>query len=316
MTDASGSPAPEGVLPEWIAPEWIAIDWGTSNLRVWAMNGDAVLATAASDSGMGALERDQFEPALLDLIAPWLPVNNARVVCVACGMVGARQGWIEAPYTAVPCAVPPPGFTRAPTTWPGLDVHIVPGLSQARPADVMRGEETQIAGFLAQNPGWDGVLCLPGSHTKWVHLSAGEVISFVTVMTGELFAAIAGHTVLRHSIAAEGWDADAFGAALDETLSRPERLAANLFSLRAEGLLHAMPADTARARLSGLLVGAELAAAKPYWLGQQIAVIGAGTLAQLYVTALAAQGAPARAVDGTGITLAGLTAAYARLSAN
>ncbi len=297
-----------------VTPDWIAIDWGTSNLRVWAMGADgAVRATAASDRGMGSLAPGAFEAALLELIAPWLPLG-APMTAVACGMVGARQGWIEAPYATVPCPATPPGFVTAPTVTPGLTVHIVPGLRQDRPADVMRGEETQIAGYLAQNPGWDGVLCLPGTHTKWAQISAGEVVSFLTVMTGDLFAAISGHTVLRHSIATDGWDDDAFAGGLTDTLSRPERLAANLFSLRAEGLLHDMTGDVARARLSGLLIGAELAAAKPWWLGQDIVVIGAGHLARLYVAALAAQNVPARAVNGDGITLAGLRAAHARLT--
>ncbi len=96
-------------------------------------------------------------------------------------------------------------------------------------------------------------------------------------------------------------------------MSRPERLAARLFSLRAEGLLNDMPGTAARAHLSGLLIGAELAAAKPYWLGQQIAVIGDSRLSKLYVDALAAQAAPATQVNAATITLAGLTAAYQRL---
>jgi len=96
-------------------------------------------------------------------------------------------------------------------------------------------------------------------------------------------------------------------------MSRPERLAANLFSLRAEGLLHDMTPDIARSRLSGLLIGAELAGARPYWLGQQIAVIGAGHIAGLYVKALGLQGAPATQVQSDSVTLAGLIAAYRRL---
>ncbi|MDO7725283.1 MAG: 2-dehydro-3-deoxygalactonokinase, partial [Loktanella sp.] len=98
-----------------------------------------------------------------------------------------------------------------------------------------------------------------------------------------------------------------------DAMARPERLAARLFSLRAEGLLNGMQNGTAKARLSGLLIGAELTGAKPYWLGQQIAVIGAGGLCSLYVRALAAQSAPATQVKGDAITLAGLTAAFKRL---
>ena len=89
-------------------PDWIAVDWGTSNVRAWAMAADgAVLAEAGSDRGMGTLARDAFEGALLDLIGPW--IAGGPVPVVACGMVGARQGWVEAPYAAVPCPPLPPG---------------------------------------------------------------------------------------------------------------------------------------------------------------------------------------------------------------
>ena len=111
----------------------------------------------------------------------------------------------------------------------------------------------------------------------------------------------------------DNWDSDAFDAGVNDAISRPERIAARLFSLRAEGLVNNMQNGTARASLSGLLIGAELAGAKPYWLGQQIAVIGAGNLTSLYVRALALQSAPATQVKGDAITLAGLTAAYRRL---
>jgi len=290
-------------------PDWIAVDWGTSNMRAWAMTSSGtVLADVRSDQGMGGLAPDAFAPALRQAIAGW---DHTEVPIIACGMVGARQGWIEAPYAATPCTATPDGFTKPDAG--DLDVHIIAGVMQANPVDVMRGEETQIAGFLARNKNWDGVICLPGTHTKWVHISADEIVSFQTYMTGDLFAAIAGHTVLRHSVTADGWDDSAFDAGVADAMDRPERLAARLFSLRAEGLLNAMPNAAARARLSGLLIGAELAGAKPYWIGQQIAVIGAGGLSALYVRALAAQSAPATQVKGDAITLAGLTAAYRRL---
>ena len=291
-----------------IKADWIAVDWGTSNMRAWAMSASGtVLAEGATDKGMGRLTPAEFEPTLIEVAGSWI---DGPTTVIACGMVGAKQGWTEAPYTAVPCAAMGSNFVTAPTQNPDLSVHIIPGVSQASPADVMRGEETQIAGFLARNPGWDGVICLPGTHTKWVHVSANEIVSFQTCMTGELFATISKHTVLRHSVAGDGWDQAAFDGGLADAMARPERMAANLFSLRAQGLLDGLSNDAARARLSGLLIGAELAASKPYWLGQQIAVIGAGGLSKLYVNALAAQSAPATQVNGSAITLAGLTAAY------
>ena len=292
-----------------ILPDWIAVDWGTSNLRAWAMSSaDRPLATAQSDSGMARLSGPAaFEPALLDLIRPWL--GSRPLTAIACGMVGARQGWREAPYARAPCPPLSAALVPAPTTTPGLTVLIIPGVAQDDPADVMRGEETQIAGYLRQTAGRDGILCLPGTHTKWVRLASGRIETFRTVMTGELFATLSTQTVLRHSVATEGWDDDAFAAALAEGLARPGDLTARLFGLRAESLLHGARPETARARLSGLLIGAELATTRAFWQGAGVTIIGAGTLARLYQSALKAQGARAQTADATAITLAGLTAA-------
>jgi 2-dehydro-3-deoxygalactonokinase len=294
--------------------DWIGADWGTTNLRVWAMDRlGGVLARAESENGMGALDQAGFEPALLSLIGTWLP--SARVTpVIACGMVGSRQGWVEAPYVAVPCAPGGAGRLVGPPVRDGrIAVHVVRGLKQDDPADVMRGEETQIAGFLSARPQFDGVLCLPGTHSKWARISAGEVVSFQTFMTGEMFALLSGQSVLRHGVAGEGWDEAAFAEGVSAAISRPEALAARLFRIRAEGLLRGLAPDAARARLSGLLIGAELAAARPYWLGQEVAVIGAKALGRAYVRALALQGLAASLQDVEAMTLAGLAAARANL---
>jgi 2-dehydro-3-deoxygalactonokinase len=178
----------------------------------------------------------------------------------------------------------------------------------------MRGEETQIAGFLHLNPNWDGVICLPGTHSKWVHVSAGEIVSFRTFMTGELFDVISTGTVLRHSLGGEDLDDATFATAVSDTLSRPEKFAANLFSLRAANLLAGQRPAVARAQLSGSLIGLELAAARPYWLGQNVALIGANRLTALYESALKEQGIPVLITDAAPVTLAGLSATYKALN--
>lgn len=295
--------------------EWIAIDWGTTNLRAWAMGPGGVLAEAVSDDGMGRLDRDGFEPALLRLVSPWLQ-DGGRTDVVACGMVGSRQGWFEAPYRSVPCTpLDPDTMVAAPTRDARLSVRLVPGLKQAAPADVMRGEETQIAGVLAMSPGYDGIICLPGTHSKWSHVSAGEVVSFQTFLTGEMFALLSQASVLRHGMAGDGWDEAAFDEGLSDALSRPERIGAKLFGIRAEGLIAGLSAAAARARLSGLLIGMELAAARPYWLGQAVTLVGSEGLARSYARALRTQGVEPRLVSGTEAVLAGLQAARARVTA-
>ncbi|NNE53612.1 MAG: 2-keto-3-deoxy-galactonokinase, partial [Sulfitobacter sp.] len=116
-----------------ITPDWIALDWGTSNLRGWAMRGSEVLATAQSSDGMGTLERQDFAPALARLVAAWEVDEGTPII--ACGMVGARQGWVEAPYRRVPAT--PLGGEMAIIREGGFSVGVVPGLRQDNPADVM-----------------------------------------------------------------------------------------------------------------------------------------------------------------------------------
>ncbi|MFW8596077.1 2-dehydro-3-deoxygalactonokinase [Cribrihabitans neustonicus] len=293
---------------------WVAADWGTSNLRAWVMDGAGeVIAALTSDRGMGSLKPAEFEPVLLDLIAPYFADRTLPVII--CGMAGARQGWVEAPYASAPS--PPPGAgdaARPEVSDPRIAVHILPGVMQDDPPDVMRGEETQIAGFLRGAPGFEGVLCLPGTHSKWVRIQGGEITGFATFMTGELFALLSGQSVLRHSLGGEGWDDAAFQTAAAEVLDAPERLVAQLFPLRAASLLQGTSAAASRARLSGLLMGAELAAARAHWQGQDIVLVGAPGLTALYRTALQDQGAKVRETDGSGLALAGLTAAYEEMT--
>lgn len=291
---------------------WIAVDWGTSNLRAWGIDAaGSVVFARGSDKGMGKLAPGDFEAALLEVCADDLPADGT-VPVIICGMAGARQGWTEAPYVAAPCT--PPGLALAAKPQvqdPRLDVHILPGVKQDDPADVMRGEETQVAGVLAAQPQFDGVLCLPGTHTKWAHISAGEIVGFRTVMTGEIFALLSGQSVLRHSVTGDGWDDDAFDAALSDALSSPQQFGARLFGLRATGLLEGTDPGTLKARLSGQLLGLELAGTRPYWLGREVIIVGAPRLAALYRRALEAQGVMVRIAENDTVTLDGLKAAYA-----
>lgn len=294
--------------------EWIAVDWGTSNLRVWVYDAQGqVFAHHQSERGMGSLTRDEFEGALLELIEPYLSTGYV-VPVVCCGMVGSRQGWAEAAYKSVPCK-PPNGdvATRVTTNDRRISVSILPGVKQIAPPDVMRGEETQIAGFLNLNQGFEGVICLPGTHTKWVAVQGGKITGFTTFMTGEMFALLSRKSVLRHCVTAEGFDQASFETAVNDALINNQALAAELFGLRAGSLVADLPPAAARARLSGLLIGDELAAARSLWRGQQVAMIGDSGLVELYRAGIARQGQNPIIVDVTEMTLNGLAAAYQSL---
>ena len=281
--------------------DWIGVDMGVRSLRVWAMHGDAPLHSAVSaDKGAG------LEASVLGLLGDWLPANRITPV-IACGVSSGPGASGAARFRPVPCTPLGASLHPAPARDLRLALYLVPGLSQGRPADAAAGTETRIAGFLARHPGWDGVLCLPGALSRWVHLSAGEVVSFQTFLTGELGMLLTDHSILRPSVA--GWDAGAFIDGIRAGMERPERLAARLFGLHAEALVAGSPPDGGQARLSGLLIGAELAAAKPYWLGQRVAVLGAAPVTEHYGAALADLAVPVSTHDEAEMTLAGLAQA-------
>lgn len=293
---------------------WIAVDWGTTQLRAWAMGSDdQVIAHASVDKGMGRLTPPEFEPALLELIEPWLEAST-HVLVVACGMVGARQGWHEAPYADVEDALQPQ-MTWVDTKDTRLRVCILPGVRQLEPADVMRGEETQIAGVLALEPEFNGMLCLPGTHTKWAEMQKGALSGFRTYMTGEIFGLLSSASVLSHSVTSSEIDQSAFVESVLAVVEQPASLAASLFSIRSMDLLHGVSTAVGRARLSGTLIGAELATVtRSVELQSETLIIGTDQLAKLYAAGLQALEKPARMLNADDCTLAGLKRAKAGLT--
>ncbi|MEP2704157.1 MAG: 2-dehydro-3-deoxygalactonokinase [Roseibium sp.] len=294
-----------------IKASWIAADWGTTNLRVWALDQTAEIIThRCSDRGMGKLSPEEFEPALLELIDDLLD-DHTKTSVIICGMAGSRQGWAEAPYKTTPCT--PPDLrdaTQISAKDRRLIVHILPGIKQLSPPDVMRGEETQIAGFLAKRPGFTGTLCLPGTHTKWVALTNGRIDRFRTCMSGETFALFSEYSVLRHGLSDKVLDRSAFTTAVVEVAANPEILASELFGIRAAGLVSGLSPEAARGRLSGLLIGAEVAAVSKEFELQNSVLLGSDKIAGVYADALTTLGYNTDLSDADAITLQGLSLAY------
>lgn len=294
---------------------WIAIDWGSSNLRVWALNNNnAILDSILSNDGMLGLASNEFEPLLLEKISKW-GVGDANIPILCCGMVGAKQGWVEAPYASIPYnLMQEADNVKVRCSDHRLNVRILGGLRQDNPADVMRGEETQIRGFLSIFSNFDGIICLPGTHTKWVHVSAGEVISFRTFMSGELFDLLSKYSVLKHSVKSDDWNDKEFRSAVSESISNPQKIFSDFFKLRADHLLKQVEQSELKSKLSGYIIGVELAGAKPYWLGQNVVILGNDYLSKIYKTALEGQGIFAQEIDATECTLNGLAQAFSLIS--
>ena len=294
-----------------------AVDWGTSNLRVWILDAaGVVIAERKSGEGMSSAGAKGFANVLEEHLAALDAPDD--LPAIVCGMAGARQGWVEAGYLDLPARIS--DFAKAATPAPGArrPVHILPGLAQrsaARP-DVMRGEETQIAG--ANLGGGTHFVCMPGTHSKWVRVEDGAVAGFHTAMTGELFHVLATQSILRHSLG-EAPDAGAptepaFREALKAALAHPERLTSALFAIRADGLLGKVPAVDAAATLSGLLIGAEIAGAVSASPGMHVVtLVASGGMAKRYAAALATAGLLVNLVDADAAVRKGLLEAGRRL---
>ena len=292
---------------------WIAVDWGSTQLRAYAMDhNNELMQEKVSADGMGGLTPKAFEPTLLALIDNWLPLSTQNpITIIACGMVGARQGWQEAPYLQAPCY---PTSTQemisVETNDQRISVKILAGVCQMNPADIMRGEETQIAGLMRNDPTANGTICLPGTHSKWVSLKDGKIQQFATYMTGEVFSLLSDQSMLRHTVGSDDWNEAAFLEGVTSSVENPQDLLSNCFRLRAQDLLHELPAASARSTLSGLIIGAELAGAKQYWQGQTVDLIGELKLSFLYSSALKSLGIPSHVYNPKTLTLYGLAKAY------
>ncbi|MBV7537059.1 2-dehydro-3-deoxygalactonokinase [Duganella sp. sic0402] len=262
----------------------LGIDWGTSNRRAYLIDqSGACLAEHEDSQGMLAVGgRDKFGASLAGVLEA-MPLP-ADVPVIMSGMVGSASGWQEVNYldASVPLEQLPQHLAAVTDpAWAGR-AHIVPGYvyRNGASADVMRGEETQLLGAVALGHR-DGWIVLPGTHSKWVLLRDGVIQSFATYMTGELYAMLSKGGTLAAMMEGDSADAEGFTLGLNQA-ARNEPLSNSLFRVRAGVVSRSAPAAQAAATISGLLIGAEFAAAARAAEGQGIAVIGSPALAARY----------------------------------
>ena len=275
-----------------------------------------ILAMKSSPQGMSGLAQTEYEPVLMELISEWLDKYSmgAKLQVIACGMVGSQQGWREAGYTPIPSSPSDVDVTKPHVEDARIDVSILAGLSQSEPSDVMRGEETQIAGFFAKNADFSGLICMPGTHSKWAFLANGEVVKFKTVMTGEMYSIICDHSVLRQLVNKNASDTQAFQKGVQEGAENPELLLSNLFSIRARSVLENVNSNASAAHLSGLLIGTEITTMRKLMPSDTIKLLGSGVLAELYAEAFAVLGQSITPMDVTELTVLGLHKAWQNLT--
>jgi 2-dehydro-3-deoxygalactonokinase len=244
-----------------------------------------------------------FPEALQSVVGDWFATGESQVIMS--GMVGSRQGWMEVPY--VECPVTERGISEGmkELSWGEHRAAIVPGLAcrgETGVVDVMRGEETQILGAMSDLGDGEHLVCLPGTHNKWVFLRNRRFVSFSTHMTGELFALLQQHSILGRMMGAPRAELNAqFSEYFDKGVARarePGGLSHHLFGVRAESLFGRLPAEAASDYLSGLLIGHEIISVQPE--ARTISLLGAAPLTARYARALANLGCRARILDEDG----------------
>jgi 2-dehydro-3-deoxygalactonokinase len=285
----------------------LACDWGTTNLRAWTLDeAGAVVSRAAFPLGVSRLAPGEAPVRFAAEVRPALGAEG--LPAILCGSIGSNLGWATIPYADCPTDVADLAGRLSPVA---DRVSIVPGLrcqGITGAPDILRGEETQVLGWLALNPNrrqGRHLLCLPGTHAKWVVVEDGRVVRFVTAMTGELFAVLSHHSLLKSEAPAD--DDAAFNEGL-AAAGAGDALAARLFSARSRVVGgDAEPASTP-SYLSGLLIGAEVATA-PSLLGlagSDVALIGDAVLCARYAGALSRAGVDSAIFDGEAAAIAGL----------
>ena len=287
-------------MSEFRSPSLIAIDWGTTSARVYCIGAAGEIGpTRTAPLGIGTLQDGGFGAALDTLLGDWRDDPAPRI---ACGMIGSRQGWVEAPY--VPCPADLAGLGRGLVATPGGELMIVPGARCADSAgipDVMRGEETQLAGAIGPDEG-RVLAVLPGTHSKWAIVDEGCLVGFVTFMTGELYAVLLAHSILGRMAVGVAGAANGTGAAFARGVAHGsvcDGLAHAIFGARTLALTGELAPEDVGDWLSGVLIGDEIRAAR-VWArdhgvdAAEAIVIGEGALVARYVRALEATGIGAK----------------------
>ena len=296
----------------------LAIDWGSTSLRGALLDGEGrAIDSRSSARGMLSTAKGAFAAEFESTFGDWMEAE--LTACLISGMAGSRQGWLEAPYCACPAGLDELAAAVVPVrdfASRGWSIALVPGLSHTVDGvpDVMRGEETQIVGALAVLGVQDATVVLPGTHSKWATVRGGRIVGFETFMSGEFFALLRQHSILRHSVAADP-DAAPDWAAFDAGVDRARAASSLLrsaFSVRTLGLFGVHAPEASLSYLSGLVVGEELRCnASP--ADRSVVLVGANALTERYERALMRTGAKVTTLDASA-TWTGLRAIQDRRS--
>ncbi len=264
----------------------IVIDWGTTNLRAYLCSENGtIIDRKSSPRGIKSLSCADY-PGVLSELVEFFAVEKPLAVFIS-GMAGSRNGWIEAPYCSVPTRIEDlkAALVELPGTVPG---QLVPGIRVVKDdlsSDVIRGEEVQVFGALHHLGLSSGLLCLPGTHSKWVRVTDNTITDFSTFMTGDVFQGL-GQTILGCD-PGDAFHDEAFKAGLQGAETIDGGLLHQLFTGRTRLLDGQLDSSAVSSYISGLLIGHELLNSIGQLSGPEpVVIIGSDKLCESYQLAL------------------------------
>lgn len=290
------------------AGAFVGVDWGTTKASFILARTDGTILAEQTGPGIAALDSpDAIEAACFAAVADW-----PRVPLVIAGMAGSDIGWHPAPYVSAPATAEDVHASAIRFAARGVQVALLPGVKTTRGdgfPDFMRGEEIQIFGSMASDA---GLVCLPGTHSKWARIDNGKIAYFHTAMSNELMDAVGRGTILlkpKHApIAQPGVQ---FLEGVTAVTHSKLGLETMLFTVRSRQIAKTLTAATADDYLAGLCIGSDIRSALTFHPDtRSVTLVGAPSLTKLYAAALASVGITSPQVDGKTAALAGLTSAY------
>lgn len=265
----------------------IGLDWGTTSLTAWKISGGHVIDTKTLPLGVMRINSQNHEEVLYESIGDWLDEADS---VVGFGMLGSTMGIHPTKALSLPLSAEE--LVSSTTKLPDgikvkngrrLPLFILPGLEKDSTIDqdVMRGEETQALSLQLE----DGIVLIPGTHSKWISIKNYKIVDFTTYLTGELFSLLSGLSTLSEAVQGSNSLIE-----MDEFFKQGLEMGRNglthsLFTVRARWL-KGLPSQSSRNYLSGMLIGAEISHATKFWGTKKVHLISNDKLSSIYKQSL------------------------------
>ena len=197
---------------------YITIDGGTTNTRICLVSDGVIIDTVKLSVGAraGIDSGDLLKMKIKDGITELLNQNNFSkddiIKILASGMITSEFGLCNLPHIKTPAGIAELNSSMFETNLSEISqipfVFIrgvksgVDNEDSLWENDMMRGEETELAGIVTlENISSDCLFVLPGSHSKLIETDMqGRITAFSTMLTGEMIAALSQNTILKDAV--------------------------------------------------------------------------------------------------------------------